>query len=54
MTKGKRLRRWLARFVMYQWRKMSLCSAIAWAWLTRNGGNSGPDDLDPYLKEDDQ
>lgn len=55
MTKGKRLRLWLARFVMYQWRKMSLYSAIAWSWLTHNGGNGndGPEDLNEYLKEDD-
>lgn len=49
----KRFKRWLAKFIMYQWRKMSLYSAIAWAWLMRNGNGNGPEDLDKYIDEDD-
>lgn len=55
MTKFKSARHWLANFVYWQWRKMSLLSAFAYMLLIQNGDDSKQkvEDLETYLAEDD-
>lgn len=52
MTKiAKRIKRKLAGFVLWQWRKLSLLSARVYVWLFKNGNND-IEDLDKYLDGD--
>ena len=48
------LRRRLADFVMYQWRRMSVLSAVVYALLIKNGHNPDDiiEDLEKYLGDD--
>lgn len=55
MAKYRRVRSAIAAFVYWQWRKMSLLSALVYMLLIQNGDGSKQrvEDLETYLAEDD-